>query len=286
MLQKPIKISLLLAVSMLLTANTWAQSLTVAEKTNEVKPLVYYPNQTRVPVWLDLSAGLSVANCYDNGTIPFSYFGYGMNAGAGATVEWGRFHVRPAFHLFQNATSDPAGSVTDLNFSTEVLYRIHGAYNNRLRLWVGGTLQGMLDIKALPELQNASTCVSLFGNIGATGMVQYDFAFNKAKNHPWLTTYFKLNLPLHGMAMRPSYSYIGNPTINMAISDALFGDKESFGKFFPGADTELGLYLNLLNGNRVGFCYRWDYLSTGKKGTYRYDNALHSFNLNFMFKIN
>ena len=38
----------------------------------------------------------------------------------------------------------------------------------------------------------------------------------------------------------------------------MFGDNESFGKFFPGADTELGLYLNLLNGNRVGFCYRWD----------------------------
>ena len=88
MLQKPIKISLLLAASMLLTANTWAQSLTVAEKANEVKPLVYYPNQTLVPIWLDMSAGLSVANCYDNGTVPFSYFGYGMNAGAGATVEW------------------------------------------------------------------------------------------------------------------------------------------------------------------------------------------------------
>lgn len=271
---------------MLLSANTWAQSYAVAEKSNEVKPLVYYPNQTRVPVWLDLSSGLNFADCYDNGTVPFSYFGYGMNAGAGVTIEWGRYHVRPAFHLFQNATTEPAGSVIDLNLSTEVLYRVHEAYNNRLRLWVGGTLQGMLDIKALPELQNASTCVSLFGNIGATGMVQYDFAFNKAQNHPWMTTYFKLNLPLHGMAMRPSYSYIGNPTINTGVTDALFGDEESFGKFFPGADTELGLYLNLLNGNRVGFCYRWDYITTGKKGTYRYDNALHSFNLNFMFKVN
>ena len=105
MLQKPIKISLLLAVSMLLSVNTWAQSYAVAEKSNEVKPLVYYPNQTRVPVWLDLSSGLNVANCYDNGTVPFSYFGYGMNAGAGVTIEWGRYHVRPAFHLFQNATT-------------------------------------------------------------------------------------------------------------------------------------------------------------------------------------
>ena len=285
MKQKRFKSSFLLSAALLLTANAWAQVPAVTDE-NTVNPLVYLPHQTRVPVWLDLSAGLNVADCYDNGTVPFSYMGIGMNLNMGTTIEWGRFHVRPSFQFFQNNLIDPAGTALDIDLSTEVLYRVHDAYGKRLRFWAGGTLLGVLDVKSIPELQNAASCLSMFGTIGATGMMQYDFAFNKAKNHPWLTTYFKLNLPLHGSALRPNYSYIGNPTINMETSDALFGDREKFGKFFPGANTDLGLYLNLLNGNRIGLSYRWDYLTTGKKGTYRFDNALHSVNLSFMFRLN
>ena len=90
----------------------------------------------------------------------------------------------------------------------------------------------------------------------------------------------------YGLANRPGFAYIGNPTINQEITEALFGSKETFGKFIPGLNTDLGLYLNLRNGNRIGLTYRWDYLTTGKKGTYRFDNAIHSFNLSFMFRIN
>ena len=82
---------------------------------------------------------------------------------------------------------------------------------------------------------------------------------------------------------RTGYDYIGNATINY---NDLFSENETFAKFFPGARTELGLYLNLLNANRIGLSYRWDYLTTGKKGAHRYDHALHSLNLSFMFRIN
>lgn len=270
--------SLILAGVLLLAANGMAQAPSNGG--------AYYPKQTRVPVWLDLSAGLNAVDCYDAGTVPFKYMGMGTNLGMDVTIEWERYHIRPGFRYFNNILKDPSGTAIGLDFSTEFLYRFHDAAQNRFHLWAGGTLQGFLDVKSIPSLQNAATCLSLFGNVGATGMVQYDFAFNPDKNHNWLTTYFKLNVPLCGTINRPGYAYIGNPAINEDAIETLFGGNEAFDKFFPGLNTDLGLYLNLLNGNRIGLNYRWDYLSTGKKGTYRYDNALHSVNLSFMFRLN
>ena len=140
-----------------------------------------------------------------------------------------------------------------------------------------------MDNKGIPVLMNAASSVSLFGNLCVTGMMEYDFAFNSDQTHHWLTAYGKLSLPLVGAVSRPGFAYIGNPTIN---ASAVLADNELFAKFFPGASTELGLYLNLPNYNRLGLSYRWDYLTTGKKGIYRYDNALHAINLSFMFRVN
>ena len=249
-------------------------------------PLTYSPQQARVPIWLDLSVGANYADCYDVGTVPFKYIGGGNNIDMGVDIEWGRCHLRPAMRTFNNTLKNPDGVAQDFDLSAEFLYRVYDNKSNRLHLWAGATLDGFIDVKNIPSLQNASTCLSIFGDFGATGLLQYDFAFNSAKTHPWLTTYFKLNVPLYGLANRPSFAYLGNPTINQEITEALFGSKETFGKFIPGLNTDLGLYLNLRNGNRIGLTYRWDYLTTGKKGTYRYDNAIHSFNLSFMFRIN
>ena len=182
-----------------------------------------------------------------------------------------------AIHCIKNISSQCKIS----DFFTEFLY--HLTRINRLNFWAGGTLQGFMDMRNIPLLQNAATSYSLFGNFCATGMMQYDFAFNREKTHTWLSAYGKLSLPLACVVSRPGYAYIGNPTINY---NALFSENETFAKFFPGASTELGLYLNLLNANRIGLSYRWDYLTTGKKGAHRYDNALHSLNLSFMFRIN
>lgn len=271
----------LLAI-ILMTAKAFAQTpLIISQEFQSQKPQLYNPWQNKVPIWLDFSAGANLADCYDKGTVPFRYKGFGANATAGVTIEWGRCHVQTEIQGFYSLLNSPSGTATDVNLSTEFLY--HLSRINRLSFWAGGTLQGFMDVKSIASLQNAATCISMFGNLCATGMMQYDFAFNREKTHTWLTAYGKLNLPLVGAVSRPGYSYIGHPTIN---DDTLLNRNEAFAKFFPGASTELGLFLNLLNDNRIGLSYHWDYLTTGKKGTYRYDNALHSINLTFMFRVN
>ena len=273
------KHKLILMAVLLMATQVFAQN---TEKEKTCQPV----RKTPVAVWLDAGVGAGVADVYDKGVVPMSMWGLGVGGQLGVTVEWRRCHIRPGLRYFNNMLKDPSGTAIGLDFSTEFLYRFVDGAQNRFHLWAGGTLQGFMDVKNIPSLQNAATSLSLFGNVGATAMVQYDFAFNPDKNHNWLSVYFKLNVPLCGTASRPGYAYIGNPAINENPVETLLGEKEVFGKFFPGLNTDLGLYLNLLNGNRIGFSYRWDYLSTGKKGTYRYDNALHSVNVSFMFRLN
>lgn len=276
---KPILITIIL----LMATKAFAQMPSEAAD-EEIDILPQTVRKSKVPIWLNLDLGFNVANCYDKGTVPFSYMGFGANARGGVTIEWSRCHVQTETQGFYTALSSPTGTAIDINHSTEFLYQCSTVKN--WHFWAGGTLQGFADIKNIPMLMNASSCVSLFGNLCATGMVQYDFAFIHGGLYDLrnlLTAYAKLSLPLAGVVSRPDYSYIGNPTVS---EDVVLVDNEVFAKLFPGASTEVGFYLNLRNNNRIGLSYRWDYLSTGKKGSYRYDHALHAINLSFMFSIN
>ena len=254
---------ILLAI-LLMTANVFAQNSgdaigipIVSQEYQSLKPQLYNPKQSKVPIWLDFSLGANFAECFDKGTIPYRYKGFGANAKGGITIEWGRCHVQAEGRGFYTELDSPSGTAYDIDFFTEFLY--HLTRINRLKFWAGGTLQGFMDMRNIPLLQNAATSYSLFGNFCATGMMQYDFAFNREKTHTWLSAYGKLSLPLASVVSRPGYAYIGNPTIN---DNTFLSGNETFAKFFPGASTELGLYLNLLNANRIGLSYRWDYLTT------------------------
>ena len=251
----------------------------------EIGKLPQPVSKSKVPIWLNLSIGGNFADCYDNGTIPFRYIGFGGNISGGITLEWRRFHVQNETRLVGSMLKI-SGSAIDIDNQTDLLYRFYDSKRNRLHLWAGGAFQSYIDIKQIPAMMNASTGVTGFFNLCAEGMLSYDFAFIRGGSHNLLSAYGKLTLPLAGVALRPGYAYIDNYTSEIDMSDAFMEDYEAFGKTFPGLRTDIGLYLNLLNGNRIGLSYRWDYLTTGKKGTYRFDNAIHSINLNFMFNIN
>ena len=241
--------------------------------------------KSKVPIYLNMGAGLNVVDCYDNGTIPFSYLGIGANLNMGATIEWRRCHVQTETRLFGNMLTSVGGYSFDIDNRTEFLYRVHANKRNRFQVWAGCDIQSFFDLKEIPALMNAAVGVTAFENLCAEGMLRYDFAFIRGGSHNLLTLCGKLNLPIAGLVVRPGYAYMDNYTSNINEVNTVLQDYETFGKWFPGIGTDIGLYFNLMNGNRVGFNYRWDYLTTGQKGAYRYDNALHSFNLNLLFNI-
>ena len=270
---------ILLSAILLVATQTFAQVLD-----ENVTP--QFVHKSKVPIWLNMGVGLDVVDSYDNGTIPYNYIGFGGNLRFGATVEWRRCHVQTETLVLGSMFVDLGGYAVDIDSRTEFLYRCYDNKRNRFHLWTGGAMQTFYDIKSISALMNASTGVSIFFNICAEGMMQYDFAFIRGGSHNLLSAYGKLSLPIAGLVTRPGYAYIDNYTSDIDMVNTILEDYESFGKWFPGVRTDLGLYFNLLNGNRIGFSYRWDYLTTRRKGTYRYDNAIHSFNINFMFNLN
>ena len=253
---------------------------------DEIGRLPQPMHKSKVPLWLNMSVGVNEANCYDNGTIPFKYPSIGANLNLGATIEWRRCHVQTETRLFVNSMFSFSSYAITLDNRTEFLYRFHDSKRNRLHLWAGCGIQTFCNLKEIPALLNAARGTSIFENLCAEGMLQYDFAFIRGGSHNLFSIYGKLNLPIAGLVIRPGYAYMDNYTGNINEANTLFQDYETFVKWFPGLGTDIGWYFNLLNGNRIGLNYRWDYLSTGHKGASRFDNAFHSININFMFNIN
>jgi len=238
-------------------------------------------------IWLNGGTGYCFADTYDNGAAPMSFMGFGLSFQMGATVEWRRCHIQEETRVLPCILILPTeGYEIGLQKKWEFLYRIKDGKRNRLHLWAGGGLSTDFIFKMIPALNNASTGSESFQNLCAAGMVLYDFAFVKNDTHNLLTAYGKMTLPLMGFAQLPSFSYMDNYTSNIILSNTILSSYENKAIAFPGVSTDVGIRFNLLNGNKIGFSYRWDFMSSRNLGTYRFDNAFHSFIIDLMFKLN
>ena len=241
-----------------------------------------------VPIWLNASTGTSIIQSVDLGASPLRYFGVGLNVNPGITLEWDDYRLQYDGRLFANLCFNNVFAETfefDIDSRLEFLYHCYDTYHNRLHFWAGGTIQAYFNIKYYPQLMNAALGYSLFGNLHATGMAAYDFAPLYDGEHNLFTAYAKLSLPLVGLVNRPGFAYIENATGSVINVNDLQSQREDFAMLFPGVSTDIGLVLNLPNTNKIGISYRWDYLTTRNNTTYRFDHAIHAFNLNYMFNL-
>jgi len=268
---------LFLALALILVMQAFSQ------ESNEQKPV----RKTPVSVWLNGGAGLNFADAYDKGAAPMSIWGLGVGTQVGLTVDWRRYHIQQETRVLCGFLLLPlSGYDIDLQENLEFLYRCYDSKNDRFHVWAGGSLQEDAFIRIIPSLGNASMSTAVFFNVNAEGMVQYDFAPIKNRTHNLLTVYGKLTLPLGGCIHRPPYAVIDNYNSDLELANTLLSGYETKGMLFPGVSTDIGLRFNLPNGNKIGFSYRWDYLTTRKRGYYRFDNAFHTLSVDFMFKLN
>ena len=234
--------------------------------------------------WIDLNAGVGGTISYDESTVPFSYGGIHDMEQVGVTDEWKRCHLQFLGTRYKTKYLDVDGSNSAYSAKLEFLYSCLNPTVRRWHFWSGVSTTNIFEWKRLEDLQNAANTFSFFHELSAEEVVQCDFAYDKAvPGRPWLSAFFRLSLPLYTAGTRPEFAYVVDP-LNNAF-DLLFGANGPFLKFFPGCTTDVGFNLNLRNGNRIGLSYTWDYLTTGKKGYYRYDNVYHTVKLSFMFKI-
>ena len=278
------KINHLFRRSMLILALLVMCGGAFAQGTNEKKKREKNPNDGSF--WLDLKAGIGITTSFDKSTVPFAYNGLLTHVQPGFTYEWKRCHIRFGAGLDRTRYSSLGGNAYNISGNFEFLYSCLKPSANRWHFWSGASLNGNFDLKQLPSLQNASTNLSIFGNLAAEELVQCDFAYEKGNPaHPWMTAYFQFSLPLFAVVSRPGFAYVMDIPAEEGALQRLVGPNESLFKMFPGCATDLGFTVNLRNGNRFSFGHRWDYLTTGKKGAYRYDNTFRTYYLKFMFKI-
>ena len=268
---------LFLAVALLLATQAFSQ------ENEEQQPV----RKTPVSVWLNGGAGLGIADAYDKGIAPMSMWGLGVGGQMGVSVDWRRCHVQEESRaLFGILLLPISGYDLDVQQRVEFLYRVHDGKRDRLHIWAGGGLQEDAFFRIIPSLGNASTSTAVFINLNAEAMVQYDCAFIKNHTHNLLSLYGKVTLPLGGIIERPPYAFMDNYTSDIELINTILSSYETTGMVFPGVSTDIGLRFNLLNGNKIGLSYRWDYLTTRKRGYYRFDNAFHTISVDFMFKLN
>ena len=234
----------------------------------------------------DLHAGLGVGviNNYEEGTAPFHLKGGSLVADWGASYAWNRCRIASDARFFFSTLENLSGNDEAIDFNLEFLYRYLDTPNRYFHFYTGGALQGCGDLKSAPALMNAATSANIFGNLCFVNMAECDFAFNSAKTHPWLTAYAKLTLPVVGAAYRPGFAYVYDPQ-GLDELDGFLAGYESFTQWFPGCNTNVGLWLNLKNRNRLGINYRWDYLRTGKKDIWHFENSFHTVYLTFVFNV-
>lgn len=234
--------------------------------------------------WIDLNAGIGSTTCFDESVIPFHYRGFHNTEQIGFTDEWKRCHIQLLGSRYKTKLPTVGGNSSCYSVKLEFLYSCLNPTVRRWHFWSGVSTNNILEWKRMEELQNASFTLSFFHELIAEELVQCDFAYDKKDaTHPWLSAFFRLSLPLYTIASRPDFAYVVDPLNN--TFNLLFGANGPVFKFLPGCTTDIGFNLNLRNGNVIGLSYAWDYLTTGKKGYYRYDNAFHTVKLSFMFKI-
>jgi len=236
--------------------------------------------------FLNLRGDIGGTTFVEKSSVPYSVTGFTSGVQGGFTDEWKRCHIQLDLGWMPTLTVDPMGTTNRFNTKLEFMYSCLNPSIERWHFWSGASVGGFVDLKVLSDLQNAQTSLTFFGDVSLEEQLQVDFAYDKKDaSHPWLTAALQISLPLYAYGSHPGFAYVQPPLNDDDVMTLLAGKNEPVSKWFPGYSYDIGLIVNLRNGNRFAFGHRVDFFSTGKQGTYRYDNACRTGYIKFMFKI-
>ncbi|TAE22238.1 MAG: hypothetical protein EAZ92_16000 [Candidatus Kapaibacterium sp.] len=165
--------------------------------------------------------------------------------------------------------------------SLTLAFRVVNEEASALRVYAGGTAQGITHIKLQTAYGNSATASDVYFGVGAFGRVEKDFSlFGQA-----FRASSQLSLPLLGAANRPSYSTtVRYPAT--AISNPLGILSEVRGvsiAAFPILDFRNSLEFMLGSGNFLALNYDWNFYSYTHFN--KVQSARHAISVAFLFKF-
>lgn len=144
-------------------------------------------------------------------------------------------------------------------------------------------MENRLSVKVNLNYENASAGVSDLIMVQLRGRYEYFFATRRGRCTPMLAA--EVGWAPVGLALRPGYAFIDNYTQENDLYTTILSNYEWRTCLLPLLNSSMEAALQLRNGNRVGLNYQWSFATTWSSGHWRYDEALHLFNLFFLFKL-
>ncbi len=243
--------------------------------TDPPPPVVLPPvgNASYLVTRLGASAGL----VQDAALSPLRYLGAGGVVGVEFRAYQGITYLSIGTDVVGNLLSPTIGN--DLSASqilsiqllatTALGFRIVNEEENAFRVYVGGLLQSLTHLKTQTAFGNSAVATDGYTSLGGMARVEKDFSlFGKA-----FRASSQLNVPIFGIATRPSYStptrYPASGASNLLIT--LFADTQfvSFASL-PYIGFRNSLEYMFPSGNFIALNYDWDFYS------YNYFNKVQS----------
>lgn len=236
-------------------------------------------------VFIGLQGGVGVGCYRDLGTYALTYKGVEVCTGLSVDVRrplW-RFETSVGLDggMYGNLDGGeliPAfGGQPSLRFQTLHLFLA----KERLRLWAGGSIDELCDIRSNSSLSNANLALSSLTRLILSGRVEF------VCNAHWIL-FAQADLAPMAFAYRPGFSYIsnfdqnpGNPVANV------FDQFHGYVVGLPSVATQVGATLMMRSGNGLSLAYQWHHITsrTSDLCPHRFDQASHWLALTLHFAI-
>ncbi|MBQ6069683.1 MAG: hypothetical protein IJK84_09280 [Bacteroidales bacterium] len=245
-------------------------------------PLLHAERDSSTCCHLMLHGGAAYGLYRDMGTSPLTYRGIQAAPGISLSVENSQWSYEALLLTDAGAYGLKLGIDYIQSYGGHPLVGF-GIWRNlyadsRWRMWLGGVVDDLFDIRYNRSLGNASAAFGNFARLHVDGRVEYRLS-------RWLL-HARLQLNLLTLNYRPGFAYMDN--FDQEISDPTantFDQYRSYASLASSAHTDVGATYCLNNGNKVGVSYRWTYLTsrTTAAAPHLFESADHAllFHLGF-----
>ncbi|MBQ9547279.1 MAG: hypothetical protein IJU90_08360 [Bacteroidales bacterium] len=244
-----------------------------------------FPEGRKVMTYLNFHQSVGYGLYRDLGTSPLTYSGGVIRSGFDVEIRMRKLRIAQTNSLIVGLYSFDSKALA--------LETIGGCSENGVRmsfrawekrhwqLWVGASIDNYIGLKYNSNFSNSYLGLTDVLGIGLHGRMEFRTRMRPSGAH-W-EMHGELSVMPVAWTYRPGYSYVDNYSAgDEGVASTLFSNYEGATAWLPITKTDFGAAYVMRSGNKVGLSYVWSFLTTGKSGVYRFEEASHLLCVNLM----
>ena len=250
----------------------------------------------RCRLTLGIGGGAGIASHRDLGTSPRVYDGLAARHSIDFGVDYKKWHWDGYLTISGGIYADDLMPLTKASFS-KYGFAFESGIAARKELWadksdawhfdLGASLGSYTVINVASRFMNASFSLGSFWEPAVVARMEYTMPNmeSMAVLPGWFSAHLEMRLSPFGIAYRPGYAYLDNYTADREESKYILSSYKGSLTWLPLLAFDTGVHFNLRSGNRIGISYLWHWRSTLNSGAWRYDEAAHFVNVEFLILL-